>query len=100
MARIRHYFTVICKAFDLFYKECAGMFESRHYRILLLLQLISPISVSLALIFSAFTFRSVCSMRLIINKTLPEREQIMEGGKQVNHVTCRVFDFRNNEATE
>ena len=33
MVGIRHYFAVICKAFDSFYKGCAGVFESHHYRI-------------------------------------------------------------------
>ena len=39
-------------------------------------------------------------MRLIINKTLPEREQIMEDGRQLDLVTYRVFDFRNDKATD
>ena len=33
MAGIRHYFAVICKAFDSIYKQCAGVFKSRHSRI-------------------------------------------------------------------
>ena len=32
-AGIRHYFAVICKAFNSFYKEYVGMFESCHSRI-------------------------------------------------------------------
>ena len=38
MASIRHYFAVICKAFDSFYKESTGVFESRYSRIFVLLQ--------------------------------------------------------------
>ena len=35
-------------------------------------------------------------MRLINIVIFLEREQIMENGEQVNHLTYRVFDFRDD----
>ena len=39
-------------------------------------------------------------MRLIHIMIFLEREQIMENGERVNHLTYKVFDFRDDEATE